>query len=233
MERSSVPPAEALRFFGRTVAGTTHELVNVLNIVGELAGLQDDLLRGVAAGRPLDLAKLSTLAERTRAQTERGHALLRHLNRFAHSVDHECVSYDLGDLFDTFAALAERTVRLARARLTVRPPLATLVLLGSPFAAHLALSLCLDAVLQGSPPNREVHLSAHPTPAGATVIVGGSGAWGVAWEPSREEPLRQALAACPGRIVSISAADQAPLFTVELLDLAHLGAEHGENRHAS
>lgn len=176
MEKSPVPPAEALRFFGRTVAGTTHELVNVLNIVGELAGLQDDLLRGVAAGRPIDLEKLATLAERTRTQTERGHALPRHLNRFAHSVDHDCTRYDLSDLFESFAALAERRVRLARAHLTVRPPLASVVLEGSPFAVHLALSLCLEAVVQGSPPNREVHLAAHPTAAGATVVVEGSGA---------------------------------------------------------
>ena len=47
-----------LAFFGTVIAGQSHEVTNVLNIVHELAGLQRDLLQGTESGRPIDVDKL-------------------------------------------------------------------------------------------------------------------------------------------------------------------------------
>lgn len=228
MHESTLASVEGLRFFGRTVAATTHELVNVLNIVGELAGLQDDLLRAAAAGKALDPARLAVLAERTRNQAERGQALLRQLNRFAHSVDQGIQRYDLGDVFECAAALFERFARLARVRLEIKPPASTIVLEGNPFAVHLALSLCLEAALAGSSDERTVRVSAAPSAAGASVAVESADPLLETLQPAVVGLLQRTLAACPGEVVGVPDLDTPGRFTMQLRNVAHHEATRGE-----
>jgi C4-dicarboxylate-specific signal transduction histidine kinase len=194
-------PADGLAFFGRIVAATSHELVNVLNIVGEVAGLQDDLLRGAAAGEPLDPGRLAQLAERIRLQTERGQDLLRHLNRFGHSVDQPFLSFDLADCLECHAVLARRFARLARVELTVRPPTAAAPVSGSPFALQMALVRCLEICFTAADRERRVTVAAEPTSDGARVIV--TSADPLPPGPSLEVAvgdLERVLATCPGEL---------------------------------
>lgn len=208
--------ADGLRFFGRTVAGTVHELVNVLNIVGELAGLQDDLLRAAGPGGSPDPARLAAIVERARAQTERGHALLRHLSRFAHSVDHDVQRYDLGDLLESFASLSQRFARLASVQLAHTPPSRTVLLDGSPFAAHLALFLCLEAALSSAASQRAVKISASPGESGATLVVASADAFETPPDEALLRRLAAALEACPGELLGVPSAADPHRFTIRL-----------------
>ena len=50
-----------LAFFGMISAGMSHEMRNVLSIIGEYAGLLDDFLVAAERGAPLDSDKLRRL----------------------------------------------------------------------------------------------------------------------------------------------------------------------------
>lgn len=207
MAGDSLDSCEGLGFFGRIVAGTTHELVNILNIVGELAGLQDDLVHAAAEGQPLDPVRLASLAERTRTQTERGHVLLRHLNRFAHSADAACQTYDVGELLESFVSLTERFTRLARVAFHCRPPDRTVTLLGNPFAVYQALFLCLDTALASASSQRTVSLLASPQKGEVVLEMTGADAVAPAAVQALADRLARVVPGCPAELASLAAAD--------------------------
>ena len=59
---------EDLAFFGKIGADVTHEMRNVLSIVGENAGLLDDQLALAESGKALDYEKLKKLSARITRQ---------------------------------------------------------------------------------------------------------------------------------------------------------------------
>lgn len=108
-------------FMGKLTAGVTHELKNVLAIVGESAGLLEDLLQLPAcrdfSHRDRFLKALTSI----RDQVRRGTHILTQLNKFAHGADHESASVRLVDLLDNLKALADRFLRQKAITLTVVP----------------------------------------------------------------------------------------------------------------
>lgn len=226
-------PDGGLAFFGRVVAATSHELVNVLNIIGEMAGLQDDLLRGAAAGEPFDPGRLAQLAERMRLQAERGQDLLRHLNRFGHSVDEPRLSFDLADCLECHAVLARRFARLARVELAVRPPLTTAPVVGSPFALQMALLSCLEICCAGADRERRVVVTAEPTEGGARVTVTSADPL-PADRPGSDAigDLERILTACPGTLEHVPDRHDPYRFSFVLRSAAPAGAQ-SEEEHAS
>ncbi len=218
-------------FFGRIVAGTSHELTNVLNIAGELAGLQTDLLQGAAAGEPLDPGRLAQLADRVRQQADRGQALLRHLNRFAHSVDHRDAPYDLGEALESLVALTERFARLVRARLELRPPPLTVTVTGSAFAALLAVFTCLEVALESVTEARVIRIVVEPLEQGARVVIESGDPLPI--DPPRvPEALIHALAACPGELVRLPQEADPHRYVLALHDVGGRRAAPTEDSHA-
>jgi signal transduction histidine kinase len=226
-------PDGGLAFFGRIVAATSHELVNVLNIIGEMAGLQDDLLRGAAAGEPLDPGRLAQLAERMRLQAERGQDLLRHLNRFGHSVDEPRLSFDLADCLECHAALARRFARLARVELSVRPPMTPAPVVGSPFALQMALLSCLEICCAEAGGERRVVVAAEATAGGARVTVTAADPLPAERPgPAAISDLERILAACPGTLEHTPDGDDPCRFSF-VLGSAAPAVAHPEEEHAS
>ena len=63
---------EDLAFFGKIGADVSHDMRNVLSIVGENAGLLDDQLALAESGKALDYEKLKKLSARITRQVTRG-----------------------------------------------------------------------------------------------------------------------------------------------------------------
>ncbi len=162
---------DGLRFFGTTTAGQSHEITNVLNIINELAGLQSDLLSAAESGRELNIARLKSLAERIQNQVDRGEAIVRNLNRFAHSVDVPTAVFDLRELLDRVVFLARRSAGLRRARLDADFPIESVSLEGNPFCVQQAVYLAIDIALQGAVDGRRVVVSYAVRPTGAEIVV--------------------------------------------------------------
>lgn len=162
---------EGLRFFGATTAGQSHEITNVLNIINELAGLQSDLLAAAETGREPNLARLKALSERIQNQVDRGEAIVRNLNRFAHSVDVPVAVFDLREVLERIVFLARRPAGLLRTRLDTEFPLDSVSLEGNPFCVQQAVFLAIDVALHGATDERRVVVSYAVRPTGADIVV--------------------------------------------------------------
>lgn len=109
-----------LKFFGAVTASVSHELKNRLAIINEQAGLLKDLVHMAERGRPLDPERLERLSEGVAKQVALGDDLLRHMNRFAHSVDAAEGPTDVAGAMACVAALARRNADRRQVKLEVR-----------------------------------------------------------------------------------------------------------------
>ena len=87
-----------LRFFGKVTASVTHDVKNSLATINENAGLLTDYAAMAARGKPLDPERVNALAVRIMDQVKRADALLKNMNRFAHSVDDSLKKVDLNEI---------------------------------------------------------------------------------------------------------------------------------------
>jgi hypothetical protein len=162
---------EGLAYFGRTVAGQSHELTNVLNVINELAGLQLDLLQAAARGSAVRLERLAEIAGKIQHQVERGESIVRCVNRFAHSVDLELAFVEPRELLSSVAALAERPARLARTELVADFPADCAALENDPFRLQHAVATLVDLALLASSVRRQVTVRYRLSSDGAEVEV--------------------------------------------------------------
>jgi len=147
---------ESIAFFGTIIAGQSHELTNVLNIISELAGLQLDLLRAEEQGSPVNLPRLQEVAARIQKQVHRGETIIRTINGFAHSADLPVAVFDLKEAIERVLFLAERPARLARVELVSDLPPESIVLESNPFCLQQAVFTCIDLALQSASDIRQV-----------------------------------------------------------------------------
>lgn len=101
--------ADGLKFFGVVSASISHELKNRFAIVNEQAGLLGDWVLMAENGRAIDPERLKRLAESLQKQVALGDRLLRHMNRFSHSVDQPRGPVDIAEMLSCITALAARS----------------------------------------------------------------------------------------------------------------------------
>ncbi len=108
--------------FSRVSASISHELANVLTVIGELSGLIGDLVVAAKRGRPLSTEKLAVTAKKIDTQVTRGKSIVMHLNRFARSGDVPTKKLDLKEVLERFSALIDRMLRQRGTTLTLQLP---------------------------------------------------------------------------------------------------------------
>ena len=97
---------EDLTFFGKVSASISHELKNVLAIISETAGLLGDLTQKATRDGKIDLELINTCSNDIVEEIQRGFATIKHMNRFAHSVDTAVASVDLIEILNLMINLA-------------------------------------------------------------------------------------------------------------------------------
>ena len=158
-----------LAFFGKVTASISHEINNVVTVVGEVGGLLHDMALMAERGRPLDAEKVRRECERVAGQVARGKEIIKSLNRFAHSTDDPTKTADLVEttaqsvrLFQRFAELRRTSIELAP---TAEPVTVTADLFGFNHVFFLAVLTLLDAGDSAEP----VRVSIASAPDGAEV----------------------------------------------------------------
>jgi hypothetical protein len=139
---------EGLAFFGSLVAGQCHDVVNALNVINELAGLQQDVAAGAGKMQGAELAKLGDIAARIQSQVERAGGMVRDMNRFAHGA--EVGVFDVGEALAVLLSLAARAARLKQARLVSQFPPHGVTMEASPWMLQYAVFACIEAALAGA-----------------------------------------------------------------------------------
>lgn len=168
-----------LAFFGAITASVSHDLNNVISIVGQSGGLLDDLLVGAAQGRPIRNEQLRRIADRIGGQTKRGVDIIRRLNSFAHSVDEPRCEFDVNQAVENLTALIERLASLKRARLETRLSDEPVRIIGCPFLLQQALFLSFRALVAPAQKDDVLTISVARLEDGVRVSVEG---------PHRDEP---------------------------------------------
>lgn len=159
-------------FFGAVTASLSHEMNNVMAIVGELSGLLGDLTAGATPDRPLKPERVSGIAGRVQDQVERGKLLVKRLNRFAHTVDHPVTAVDVGETMELITAICRRFATLARAELETEFPETELVIENSPFGLMQAVHLCIERSLAAAPEGgNRLTVGFAPTGDGCTISI--------------------------------------------------------------
>ncbi|MDD2464362.1 MAG: hypothetical protein PHI97_10225 [Desulfobulbus sp.] len=113
--------AACLEVFAKISAAVSHDLKNVLAIVNESAGLLDDLALRAAKGVEIPPDKLNTATARILRQVKRGDAVLKNLNRFAHSADVPLAQVNVGEMLSLMVDLAGRQVAMKELTFAVIP----------------------------------------------------------------------------------------------------------------
>jgi C4-dicarboxylate-specific signal transduction histidine kinase len=155
-----------MAFFGAIVASVSHELNNVISIAYQNAGLLDDLLVGAKRGKPIPNERLEQIATTIETQTERGTGIIKHLNRFAHTVDEACVEFDVNDVVRNLTALMRRFALLRNADLKTDIPDERISYVGSPFDLQQVIFLAVRQLLVAVQEDDTILISIHKVGSG-------------------------------------------------------------------
>ena len=155
MSRGTDPAAEdavqqsCRAFFGKISASVSHELNNVLAIIGQTAGLLEDLLDSCPGGEPIPRASLERICSQITEQVARGAGTVKRFHRFAHSVDDPRIQFEIKPTLENLHGLLQRQADLAGATIEADVGNEPASLTGNPFlfqhAVFMAIQLCLTA----------------------------------------------------------------------------------------
>jgi len=142
---------QELRYFGKVTASVSHELKNVLAILNEHAGLLQDFVAMAEQGQPLDVARIRRLSATMLGQIGRGDTIVKRMNRFAHSVDQDRATVDVGGLVTMVVEMFGRTASTRGVTVEVKTAGGAVSLTTSPFVLETLLGSLLDRLTAAVP----------------------------------------------------------------------------------
>ena len=203
-----------LQFFGKMTASISHEIKNVLAIINENAGLLEDLTLMADRGTAIEPQRLKDMSQTVMKQVRRADAIVKNMNRLAHSVDESIETIDLNDILELLVALSNRFASMRG--VTVQPTLnsGSMKLRTSPFFLMNLLWLCLDFAMGATNKNKIVEMVTQKTEIGIQVVFKGlDGLEGAPSMPFPAEPEKE-LCALLGTELEINTARQEIVFRV-------------------
>lgn len=159
-----------LHCFGSISASITHELKNTLAIINENAGLLEDLSTMAEKGRPLEPARLKSLAADIGKQIQRADGIIRNMNRFAHSADETFKCIDLAETLALTVALSSRLAAMKNITLNFEAPPQSICVTTRLFYFQNLIWLCLKEIFESAGTEKKITLSLRLQPEGAAVI---------------------------------------------------------------
>jgi C4-dicarboxylate-specific signal transduction histidine kinase len=152
-----------LQFFGQISASISHEIKNVLAIINENAGLLEDFTLMADRGKPIDPARLKAMAATVKSQIGRADGIIKHMNRFAHSIDQKITSVNLVETIELFIALTARFAAMRSVQVDLRLPDHPVKFQTAPFYLMNLLWQCLDFCMSVCGDEKRIELVAEAT----------------------------------------------------------------------
>ena len=142
--------------FGKMSATVSHEIKNGLAVINENAGLLKDLILMAERGRPLDPARVKSIAEKVLERVSRADRVVQNLNRFAHQVDDPMTTVDLLETLTLIVALTGRLAENRGKTVRVVPPEKAVRITTNPFALLNLCWCCIEAAMDAAPEKPEL-----------------------------------------------------------------------------
>jgi signal transduction histidine kinase len=152
---------QELRYFGKVSASVSHELKNVLAILNEHAGLLQDFVALTERGEPLDVERIRRLSATMLGQIGRGDAIVKRMNRFAHSADRDRATVDLDGLATLVVEMFARTATARGVTVEVHGRGAVVSIRTAPFVLETLLGSLLDHITTALPGIGTLHIELH------------------------------------------------------------------------
>ena len=183
-----------LQFFGKMTASISHEIKNVLAIINENAGLLEDFALMSDRGAAIEPQRLKNMSRTVMKQVSRADAIMKNMNRLAHSVDESIKTIDLNEILELVVSLSHRFA--AMRDVSVDPKLGEnpMMVRTAPFLLMNLLWLCLDFAMNAAGEDKIVELVTQKTEAGIQVFfkrLGGLA--GAPLKPFPAEPEKRLL----------------------------------------
>ncbi len=149
---------DGIIYYGRMTASISHEINNVLAIVNELAGLQDDLLYAIEDSSDIDPQRFGQVAKDIQKQVQRGKGIVNRLNRLAHSVDDAVSEFDLLAILEDTVEIAQRLAVIQGVNLNYNPENAPVTVNSNRFIVQQGLFACLEMAYSSLNSGSEVEI---------------------------------------------------------------------------
>jgi hypothetical protein len=156
---------QALHFFGKISASVSHEINNVIACMSETSGLLVDLTTAAEQGRPLDIQKFKRHSESIFKQSQRGFAIIKRFNQFAHTVDKPLATYCPAQILANLIELSKRLSTVKNVQLDFAPPQKTISFSGNPFMFQHVVFIFIEEALNRVEKNGVIQTSLTNEPA--------------------------------------------------------------------
>ena len=183
-----------LQFFGQMTASISHEIKNVLAIINENAGLLEDLALMADEGAEIDPQRLQNMSSAVMKQVSRADAIMKNMNRLAHSFDESIKTIDLNDILELLVALSSRFASTRGVAVQPKDKEGPVKLRTAPFFLMNLLWLCLDFAMDAAGEDKIVELVPQKTEAGIQIFFKGLG--GLAGAPLKPFPAEPEKGLC-------------------------------------
>ena len=171
---SAIPhPDHTLLFFGRVVAGYSHEIRNILAIINESSGLMHDILALKKRDLGEDTQRFVHSLQGIGQQVQRGQELTSFLNAFAHSPDREKSEVDVVHCVRTVCALCARLLRNRNLHLLIQPEQERVFITTRPVECMLWVFCALEWAMLHAQPGAEILFQVQKTQQEVRITVSG------------------------------------------------------------
>ena len=152
-------------FWGKVIAGYTHEIKNILATINESGGFVEDIYRLGKQDDPVYQRKIASSLEIIQDQVERGERLTSQLNTLAHSPDQELNRISLQEDLSVMIDLSQRFARRNNVILRQEETREQVVLTTNRLLFMHLVFVALDWSLAGYQAGGEILIRPQPGPA--------------------------------------------------------------------
>jgi C4-dicarboxylate-specific signal transduction histidine kinase len=160
-----------LTFNGRITASVTHELNNVIGTIMQVVGLIEDLAMTEEVKQANLSDRMLSVVDRIEKQSDRGTALIKRLNTFAHMSDEDRAECDLGEFLTTMANLSERLIGLRKVTLRRTGLNRQIIVVTNQILLAQAVFGCIEAVLDVTSEGETIDVELAEADTGARIDV--------------------------------------------------------------
>lgn len=217
---------ENTEFFGNVSASISHEINNRLAVIGEKAGLIEDLAVMLSHGKGVDPGRFEAQGRRILEQVRDTKNIVGNLNRFAHSADAPISRIDAAALVAFVVELYQRKAEMAEITLSGPGSIDPVMITTCPFTLENLIGRCIDIALVSSSRSGGVNVELEETPGGLRFRFGGLTEGPQSREPTATSDGLTALLDCLGARLRSD-----PAATTLLLDVPdhHTSGQGGEH----